>query len=152
MGQEGAYRDLDHSFLSVFMQAMLRRPLIVVLIFVVITIVFGWRIPQISFRTSVYDIVVDSLPETARYNTFKEVFGSDEIIRLVIRTEDIFTPRNFSVVEQMSDAIVKLPGVKRVFSLPMIKKAVEISGKSELQKFKEIIQPVSLFKKNLISD
>jgi predicted RND superfamily exporter protein len=152
MGQESAYRDLDRSFLSVFMQAMLRRPLIVVLIFMVITIVFGWRIPQISFRTSIYDMVVDSLPETARYNTFKEVFGSDEIIRVVIRTEDIFTPQNFSVVAQMSDAIAKLPGVKRVISLPMIKKAVEMSGKWELQKFKEIIQPVSLFKKNLISD
>jgi predicted RND superfamily exporter protein len=152
MEQERAYKDLDRSFLSVFMGAMLRRPLIVVLIFMVITMVFGWRIPKISFRTSTYDMVVDSLPETARYNTFKEVFGSDEIIRLVIRTEGIFTPRNFHVVEEMSDAIVKLPGVKRVISLPVIKKAVEMSGKWELQKFKEIIQPVSLFKKNLISD
>jgi predicted RND superfamily exporter protein len=152
MEQERAYKDLDRSFLSVFMGAMLRRPLIVVLIFMVITMVFGWRIPKISFRTSTYDMVVDSLPETARYNTFKEVFGSDEIIRLVIRTEGIFTPRNFHVVEEMSDAIVQLPGVKRVISLPVIKKAVEMSGKWELQKFKEIIQPVSLFKKNLISD
>ena len=152
MGQESAYRDLDRSFLSVFMQAMLRRPLIVVLIFMAVTIAFGWRIPHLSFRTSVYDMVIKSLPETSRYDTFKEVFGSDEIIRVVIRTEDIFTPQNFSVVAQMSDAIAKLPGVKRVISLPMIKKAVEMSGKWELQKFKEIIQPVSLFKKNLISD
>ncbi|MBW2678115.1 MAG: hypothetical protein JRD49_11175, partial [Deltaproteobacteria bacterium] len=75
---------------------MLKQPLLVVLIFIAITIIFGWRIPQISFRTSIYDMVVDSLPATARYNTFKEVFGSDEIIRVVIRTDGIFTPKNFS--------------------------------------------------------
>jgi predicted RND superfamily exporter protein len=152
MEQKRAYKNLDRSFLSVFMGAMLKRPLIVVLIFMAITVVFGWRIPQISFRTSIYDMIVDGLPETVRYNRFKEVFGSDEIIRLVIRTTGIFTPQNFRIVEEMSDAIVKLPGVKRVISLPAIKNAVEISGNRELQKFREIIQPASLFKRNLISE
>ena len=123
-----------------------------VLIFTAITIAFGWRIPHISFRTSVYDMVIKSLPETSRYNTFKEVFGSDEIIRLVIRTAGIFTSQNFSLAEDMSEAVTKIPGVKRVIGLPVVKKAVEISGKWELQRFKETIQPVSLFKRNLISD
>ncbi|MBW2634125.1 MAG: MMPL family transporter, partial [Deltaproteobacteria bacterium] len=131
---------------------MLKQPLLVVLIFIAITIIFGWRIPQISFRTSIYDMVVDSLPATARYNTFKEVFGSDEIIRVVIRTDGIFTPKNFSVVEEVSGAIEQIPGVKRVISLPVIKKAIEMSRKWDLQKFREMIQPVTLFKKNLISE
>jgi predicted RND superfamily exporter protein len=152
MEQERAYKDLDRSFLSVFMGTMLRRPMIVVLIFTAVTIAFGWRIPHISFRTSVYDMVIKSMPETSRYNTFKEVFGSDEIIRLVIRTAGIFTSQNFSLVEDMSEAVTKIPGVKRVIGLPVVKKAVEISGKWELQRFRETIQPVSLFKRNLISD
>ncbi|MBW2611937.1 MAG: MMPL family transporter [Deltaproteobacteria bacterium] len=134
------------------MGRMLKQPLLVVLIFIAITIIFGWRIPQISFRTSIYDMVVDSLPATARYNTFKEVFGSDEIIRVVIRTDGIFTPKNFSVVEEVSGAIEQIPGVKRVISLPVIKKAIEMSRKWDLQKFREMIQPVTLFKKNLISE
>lgn len=134
------------------MGGMLKQPLLVVLIFIVITIIFGLRIPQISFRTSIYDMVVDSLPETARYHTFKEVFGSDEIIRLVIRTDGIFTPQNYSVVEEISGAVQQIPGVKRVISLPVIKKSIEMSGKLDLQKFREMIQPVTLFIKNLISD
>jgi len=152
MDQESAYTDLSSNFHSVFLGGILKRPRLVVLIFIIVTIGFGWRIPQISFRTSIYDMVVDRLPETDRYNTFKEVFGSDEIIRLVIRTDDIFTPRNFSVVEEMSGAVAQIPGVRRIISLPVIKKAVEMSGKWDLQKFREIIQPVTLFKKNLISD
>lgn len=152
MAQESTNTDLSRNLHSVFIGGMLKQPLLVVLIFIVITIVFGLRIPQISFRTSIYDMVVDSLPETARYHTFKEVFGSDEIIRLVIRTDGIFTPQNYSVVEEISGAVQQIPGVKRVISLPVIKKAVEMSGKLDLQKFREMIQPVTLFIKNLISD
>jgi predicted RND superfamily exporter protein len=152
MEQENAYTDLDRSFVSIFIRSILRKPLLVVLIFIAVTATFAWQIPQISFRTSIYDMVVDSLPETARYNTFKEVFGSDEIIRIVIKTDGIFTPQNFSAVEEMSTTLEQLPGVRRVISLPVIKKAVEMSGKWEVKKFKEMIQPVGLFKKNLISD
>ena len=152
MQQENAYTDLDRSFVSVFIRSILRKPLLVVLLFIAVTVIFAWQIPQVSFRTSIYDMVVDSLPETARYNTFKEVFGSNEIIRIVIRTDGIFTPQNFGAVEEMSNTIERLPGIKRVISLPVIKKAVEMSGKWELNKFREMIQPVELFKKNLISD
>jgi predicted RND superfamily exporter protein len=152
MQQENAYTDLDRSFVSVFIRSILRKPLLVVLLFIAVTVTFAWQIPHVSFRTSIYDMVVDSLPETARYNTFKEVFGSDEIIRIVIRTDGIFTPQNFGAVEEMSNTIERLPGIKRVISLPVIKKAVEMSGKWELNKFREMIQPVELFKKNLISD
>ena len=152
MDQENAYSELSRDFYTVFMGGVLKRPLLVVLIIMVITIGFGWRIPQISFRTSIYDMVVDSLPETARYHTFKEVFGSDELIRIVIKTDGIFIPRNFSVVEEMSGIVEQIPGVRRVISLPVIKKAVEMSRKWDLQKFRETIQPVTLFKRNLISD
>ena len=140
MKYKSAYTDLNRNYLSLFMGGMLRRPLLVIMIFIAITIVFGWRIPHISFRTSIYDMVVVSLPETTRYKTFKEVFGSDEIIRLVIRTDGIFTPNNFSTVVKVSDAIQKIPGIKRVISLPEIKKAVEMSGNWDLKKFREMIR------------
>jgi predicted RND superfamily exporter protein len=152
MAQKSDYTDLSQNLHSVLMGRMLKQPLLIVLIFIVITIVFGWRIPQISFRTSIYDMVIDGLPETARYNTFKEVFGSDEIIRIVIRMDDIFTPYNFSILEEMSAAVEKIPEVRRVISLPVIKKAVEMSKKWDLQKFREMIQPVALFERNLISN
>lgn len=152
MVQQYAYSDLSRNFRSVFIGWMLKRPQLVVLIFIVITIVFGWRIPQIYFRTSIYDMIVDNLPETARYNTFKEIFGSDEIIRLVIRTNGIFTTQNYSVLEELSAAVQKIPGVRRVLSLPAIKNSVEMSGHWDLKKFRERMQPVALFKRNLISD
>jgi predicted RND superfamily exporter protein len=147
MEQGNVYTDLNRSFVSVFINSMLRKPLLVILIFIAVTVAFAWRIPHVSFRTSIYDMVVDSLPETSRYNTFKEIFGSDEIIRIVIRTDDIFTPQNFSVVQEMSNTIEKLSGIKRVISLPVIKKAVEMSGKLDLKKFREMIQPIELFRK-----
>lgn len=152
MQNKNSYTDLDRSFLSVFIGALLKKPLIVMLFFVAVTAGFGRQIPHISFRTSIYDMVIETLPETARYNTFKEVFGSDEIIRIVIRTDGVFIPQNFDAVIKISGAVQNLQGVKRVISLPVIKKSVGLSGKWDLNRFRETIQPVSLFKKNLISD
>ena len=56
---------------------ILRRPLLVIFATAVITIYFGWQLPNLSFKTSVYDLQIEDLPETARYNDFKELFGSD---------------------------------------------------------------------------
>jgi len=152
MEQEPIHANLDRRLFAEFLQGILKRPLAVILIFAAITVGFGWRIPGIAFRTSVYDMVVDRSPETASYNTFKAIFGSDEIIRVVVRTDGIFKRQNFGLVEKMSAALQKLPGIKRVISLPEIKKAVEMSRKWELKRFRAIIQPVDLFKKNLLSE
>ena len=126
MQQKSAPTNLDRRLFSIFLNRLLSKPLLVLLIFAAVTALFAWRVPRITFRTSIYDMVVDSLPETSRYNTFREVFGSDEIIRIVIRTDGIFTPQNFGAVEGMSHTVEKLPGVRRVISLPVIKKAVEM--------------------------
>ncbi len=64
---------------------ILSRPLIVMIIIAAITFVFAWRLPDLSFKTSIYDLQIEDLPETAQYNAFKKIFGSDEIIRVVIK-------------------------------------------------------------------
>ena len=53
MQKKSSYTDLNRSFLSFFIGALLKKPLIVILLFIVVTLCFGWRIPNISFRTSI---------------------------------------------------------------------------------------------------
>ncbi len=152
MTKDSVHKEQSGNFQTFFLRWMLRYPLVVIFLSVTITIIFGFGITKINFRTSMYDLIVESLPETARYNAFKEVFGSDEIIRVVIKTDGIFKSQNFSMVEKLSDAVEVIPGVRRLISLPAIKKRIEMSRKWELQRYQEVIQPVELFKKNLISE
>ena len=133
------------------LERMLQRPVVVILVVLLITALFGWRVPYLSFKTSIYDLVIEDLPETARYEAFKEIFGSDEIIRVVVKGENLFDAMTFKQLEALVEAAEKIKGVRRVISLPGVKKAVDLSGKWELSKFSDVLDDVELFRKNLYS-
>ena len=130
---------------------ILSRPLIVIFAIAAVTIFFAWKLPDLSFKTSIYDLQIEDLPETAQYDSFKKIFGSDEIIRVVIKCENVFDAVTFRKVEQLAEAAAAFEGVRRVISLPGIKKAVDVSGSWSMEKFAAVVTPVDLFRKNLIS-
>src|SRR5210317_862531 len=130
---------------------ILSRPLIVIFMIAAITFFFAWRLPDLSFKTSIYDLQIENLPETAQYNSFKKIFGSDEIIRVVIKCNDAFDSITFRKVEQLAETAAAIEGIRRVISLPGVKKAVDVSGNWTMEKFSALVSPVDLFQKNLIS-
>jgi len=129
----------------------LRRPLVIIGVILAITLFFAWQIRYLSFKTSIYDLEIEDLPETIRYQEFKKLFGSDEIIRVVVKAGNIFDPLTFRKIEQLSERAEQIDGVRRVISLPQIKKAVDLGGNWPMEKFSTIISGAELFKKNLFS-
>ncbi|MEJ2236609.1 MAG: MMPL family transporter [Syntrophobacterales bacterium] len=134
------------------LQAIVHRPQWVILAVAVVSLFFAWHVPKLSIRTSIYDLVIEDLPETARYKEFKEVFGSDEIIRVVVKAENVFDPATFSKIGQLAETASEIEGVRRVISLPGIKKDVETGSTWSLDKFATMVTPVAVFNKNLISE
>jgi diguanylate cyclase (GGDEF)-like protein len=130
----------------------LRRPLTVISIIVAITLFFAWQIRNLEFKTSIYDLQIENLPETARYEDFKKLFGSDEIIRVVVKCENVFDSLTFRKIEKLAEDAAQIDGVRRVISLPGIKKAVDLSGDWPMEKFYAVVSGVDLFKNNLFSD
>lgn len=139
------------AFQSAF-EWLLCKPLMAIALVAMITLFFSWHIPSLSIRTSIHDLIIEDLPETANYKAFKDVFGSDEIIRVVIKTGNVFDPITFRKIEDLSKAVSSVEGVKRVISLPGIKKAVDTSNKNwDMAEFSAMLAPVKLFEGNLIS-
>jgi hydrophobe/amphiphile efflux-3 (HAE3) family protein len=130
---------------------ILRRPLIVIACFTAACIFFALQIPKLAFRTSIYDLLIDDLPETIRYADFKATFGSDEIIQVVVKADNILDSAVFQKIEALSETFSHIPGVKRVISLPAVKKKVDPGGKWTVAEFAKVAAPVELFKNNLIS-
>ncbi|MFH1951844.1 MAG: efflux RND transporter permease subunit [Pseudomonadota bacterium] len=116
-----------------------------------ITSVFAFQIPNLKFKTSIYDLTIETLPETLQYNTFKKEFGCEEIILVVDRTGDVFEPETFGRIDQLARKFAEIKGVSSVISLPGIKKAMDITGKWSLSDFRNIIIPVTLLEKNIVS-
>ncbi len=135
-----------------YIEWVLRWPLLFLGAIAVITAVFAWNLPQLTLKTSVYDLIIEDLPESAQYRLFKKEFESDEIIRVLIRGRNIFDPHTFEEVQRVAEAAAKIRGVRRVISLPGIKQTVGISKNWTLEEFSQIIAPVDLFLRNLISE
>ena len=133
-------------------ERVIKHPVITILVILLATAVFAWRIPALTFKTSIYDLVIEDLPATKRYEEFKSLFGSDEIIRVVIKSDGIYEETTFQKITELSEAATKIAGVRRVISLPEIKKAVDFSGNWELTKFSDVMRHVALFQENLFSD
>ncbi|MGD2272281.1 MAG: efflux RND transporter permease subunit, partial [Desulfobacterales bacterium] len=133
------------------LERIVRRPVVVILMIAAVTLFFAWQLPRLSFQTTVYDLQIQDLPETTRYQEFKKLFGSDEIIRVVIKSENLFEPVTFQKITQLAQEAEAINGVRRVISLPGIKQAVDVSGKWSLEKFYTVVSQVDLFRKNLIS-
>ena len=129
----------------------LDRPLVVISIILAVTLFFALQIRHLSFKTSIYDLLIEDLPETARYEDFKNLFGSDEIIRVVVKGENVFDALAFRKIEQLTEHAAQIDGVRRVISLPGIKKAVDVTGNWSIEKFHAVVSGADLFQKNLFS-
>jgi len=135
------------------LELIVRRHAAALIAVAVLTAVFAFQLPHLTFRTSINDLVVESLPETTAYQEFLDEFGTEEVIRIVIRTDDIFDPATFLLIARLSESAAGIHGVRRVVSLPEIKKAAEqLTSKIPLDEFKAIVGPAALFKRNLLSD
>jgi predicted RND superfamily exporter protein len=138
-------------FLHSWLARIARRPLVVLTLIVGITPLSACKIPWMTFSVAVNDLVVADVPERHQWNDFKSIFGSDEIIRVVVKSDDFFTPQSFARLSSLSVALEKIPGVGRVISLPQVKTAVDPQGKWGIERFARLTTPVQTFQRNLIS-
>ena len=128
------------------------HPIRIILLITFITFLFALQIPSLRFETSIYDLAIEDLPETLEYNQFKKEFGCEEIILVVARTDYVFKPDTFRQIERLARSLSQISGIRRVISLPGIRKAMDITEKWDLKDFEDVVADIDLFHKNLISE
>ncbi|MEJ2638967.1 MAG: MMPL family transporter [Desulfosarcinaceae bacterium] len=133
------------------LERFIRRPTWPLLFVGLVTAVLAVHLQKLSFRTTVYDLIIEDLPAARTYQGFLEQFGSDEIIRVLVRAGDIFEPATWRKIVALSDKAAALPGVRRVISLPEVKKRIDSGGETDLASFKALLDAAELFRRNLIS-
>ncbi|BBO67774.1 hypothetical protein DSCA_17040 [Desulfosarcina alkanivorans] len=131
---------------------IVRRRVFVLVVIGALTLFFLSAIPRLVFNTSIYDMVIEDIDETRQYQAFKEVFGSEEIIRVVISCRDVFGAAAFRQISLVAETLRRIEGVRRTISLPDIKKAVDLSGTWSLETFRNRVADVPLLRNNLLSD
>lgn len=137
---------------SAYFGFVLRHPHRVLLAVFLISAVAVLFLPRLSFRTTVYDLMIEDLPQTRQYQKFVGWFGSEEIIRVVVSAENIFDPATFAKIVQLSEKASRISGVRRVISLPEVKAHIDRGNRWTLTDFVRILAPVSIFQRNLLSE
>jgi len=131
---------------------VLRRPVLFIGVVALLTAFFMAFLPQVSFRTSIDDLIIEDHPENRAYERHMDEFGSDEMIRIVVRAGDVYAPAAFEAIRRLSRASAELAGVKDVISLPGIKGDLDPSGGWTLGEFQSRVDPIVLFDRNLVSE
>ncbi len=134
-----------------WLRFIIDHPYQIILLIFLITALFAVQLPNIRFQTSIYDLVIKDLSETAYYEAFKKEFGSEELILVVAKAEEIFGTDTFRRIGLIAQKLSEIPGVRKVISLPGIKKDMDITSRWSLSDFENIIAPIDLFKRNLLS-
>ena len=138
-------------YLLNWMKRIAKRPVGILTIILVITAVVALKIPWLTFSATVCDLIVDNLPERHDYEDFKALFGTDEIIQVVVRSDNIFAQQSFEQLRRLSTSLKTIPGVRRVISLPQVKAAVDPRNQWSVERFASLTTPVSIFQRNLFS-
>ena len=112
-----------------WVQVIVEHPYKIISLMMLITFFFCLHLPNLHFRNSIYDLVIEDLPETSEYQAFKQEFGNQEMILVVIKSENIFDPQTFRKIDGLAKAFLKIEGVRRVISLPGIKREMDVTDK-----------------------
>ena len=110
--------DIRHAMTSIIQSLRYRRtlssiinnPRLVLLFGLLLTILFAWPLPDLRFRTSIYDLAVKDITEYKEYDAFKETFGNDEMILVVARARNVLDPEVFSSIDRLSRMLSEIPG------------------------------------------
>jgi len=134
-----------------YLRYIVDHPIQVIILVALVTVVFGLQLPLLGFKTSIYDLTIEDLPENIGYQLFKKEFGSEEIILVVVKSQNIFDPVTFERIDRLAQKLSKVTGVSRVISLPGIRKDIDITGSKSLPDFEKILAPADLLFRTLIS-
>ncbi|MDX2451968.1 hypothetical protein, partial [Desulfosarcina sp.] len=85
-------------------QTVLQHRRLALAVIAAVTLLFAAFIPRLAFKTSIHDLIIEDLPENGQYESFKAVFGSEEIIRVVVKCNNVFDPLNFQKIAGLEDA------------------------------------------------
>ncbi|WP_300675037.1 efflux RND transporter permease subunit [Desulfoluna sp.] len=99
---------------------------VVLLLMFLLTLPFAWFYVNQSFRNHINDFFEKDDPEIVYYQEFQEVFGNDEVMAVVLKDDEIFSPDILTIIRRITDVIERHDGVQRVFSLSNAEVAVGV--------------------------
>jgi len=107
-------------FFSRCLAAILDHPVIVIAMTTAILFCSLIILPGLRIDNSVDVFFNKSGPNYLNFETWKQQFGSDQVVIIALQADDIFTSRHLNLISDLTQACEMLPGVDQVTSLTTV--------------------------------
>src|SRR5919198_6167319 len=97
------------------------HPLISAAVIALITLGFATQLRRLEIDASAEGLMVVNDPARQYYEEAKRRFGSDTGAIVLLRADDVFTPKVLQAVRRLSGALERIEGVGRVDSLTTVR-------------------------------
>ena len=166
MSRAGVGRvDIIRAFLmDAFARWLVRHPLAVVVANLVVTVVLGLFALHVRIENSLESMLPSGDPKVEYYARIRTIFGSDDVGVVGIRADDIFAPATMEKIARVTDALGRIQGVERVFSITnTVDPAADVLNPprllphvpptpTEVEALKKKLSATPLYGKNLVAD
>jgi predicted RND superfamily exporter protein len=150
--------------MNAFAQWLVRRPLVVLALNVLVTLLLGYFALQIRIESSLSSVLPAGDPQIEYYDKVRQTFGSDDVAVVGVIADDVFSNRTLAKIARVTDEIAKIKGVEGVTSITNAPDPAEDviqqprllphnpPSKAELETLKKKLKAIPLYGKNLVSD
>jgi len=143
---------------------LVRRPVVVLVANLLVTLVLGYYALGIRIESSLSSVLPAGDPQIEYYAKVRQTFGSDDVAVVGVRADDVFANATLAKIARVTDAIAKIKGVEGVTSITNAPDPAEDvinqprllphnpPSKAELATLKKKLKSIPLYGKNLVSD
>lgn len=93
------------------------RPVVVLLILAVITVIASLRLPRLRVDASSRSMMVENDPALIYYEETMEMFPTDKLAIVYVRDQALFTPEKLQALDDLARDLEKIAGVDSIDSL-----------------------------------
>jgi hypothetical protein len=108
------------------------RPAVPVLV-AVATLVLGAHAARVGIEHDNASLTAVDPVRGARYAAFKATFGNDEDLQVTLTRSDLLESRGLAAIDELTHALERLDGVRRVWSLTTVEELVAGEAGAELR-------------------
>lgn len=135
-----------------YFEIVSRRALLFLSVICGITVFFASHLTKLHVDTSVTRMLVQDLPAKQQYDRYRKEFGSaEDNVLIVFKAQDVFSADAFEKIDELTEALKRVVGVRRVLSLSTLMHDLDVLNEWTLEDLRRNLGMADIFSRNLIS-
>lgn len=114
--------------MKTWVNIVLNYPRSIIAILLLITLLIGWNIPRLELDADVRTMLPADFDIVLSMKAMEEIFGGSELVIMSITSDDLFSTRTLTKIQELTSEIEELPFVDKVIALTNVEDVEDVKG------------------------